>query len=345
MSVVTPRTQSQGLPANGVTSGAVQVTGTALRISARITSGNGPSSLALLRMNTGSGNWFRVTDINGQSKEWTLPGVGDSNQGNADLDITLPSEGSAEYYHLLVESPSAFPGVAEIESLSAPAAAGGAAPLGRAISTGGGITGGGDLSADRTLTLGGTADATLSTGSIAWTGASSKTVSLVSSGGAITITAGAASTIKTSSGAQTVDSAAALNLGTGDSTSQSIGKSGTIATFNGKTARGASAALIADPGASGAIPVTADGVCALTTAGAETRTLAIPSYVGQQLTLTLDTDGGDAVVTVASAINQTGNNTITLNDAGDTIHLVGSTVGGIRRWCTVSNDGCTLSTV
>ena len=204
-----------------------------------------------------------------------------------------------------------------------------------------------------------TGDCALPTGALSWAGASSKALSFVATSAAMTLTAGAASTWSTSSGALTitsaaaatwktaagaltVDAAAALNLGTGDSTSQSIGKSGTIATFNGKTASGASAALIADPGASGAIPVTANGVCALTTAGAETRTLAIPTFVGQLLTLTLDTDGGDCVVTVASAFNQAGNTTITLNDAGDTINLIGSTIAGARCWRIVNNDGCTL---
>lgn len=204
-----------------------------------------------------------------------------------------------------------------------------------------------------------TGDCALPTGALSWAGAYSKALSFVATSAAMTLTAGAASTWSTSSGALTitsaaaatwktaagaltVDAAAALNLGTGDSTSQSIGKSGTIATFNGKTASGASAALIADPGASGAIPVTANGVCALTTAGAETRTLAIPTFVGQLLTLTLDTDGGDCVVTVASAFNQAGNTTITLNDAGDTINLIGSTIAGARRWRIVNNDGCTL---
>ena len=185
----------------------------------------------------------------------------------------------------------------------------------------------------------------LPTGNLSWAGASTKTVSLVSTGGAMTFTAGAASTWKTSSGALTLDSAAALNLGTGDSTSQSAGNSGTIWTFNGKVAYGANAQTIADPGASGAIPVTSNGVCNITSAGAETRTLAIPTFVGQLLTLCLDTDGGDCVVTVASAVNQTGNNTITLNDAGDSVTLVGRTVGGTRKWVLLSNDGAALSTV
>ena len=106
-----------------------------------------------------------------------------------------------------------------------------------------------------------------------------------------------------------------------------------------------SAVAITDPGDAGAIPVTRSGVCPITTAGAETRTLAIPSFVGQRLTIPMDVDGGDAVITVAAAFNQTGNNTITLNDAGDTVELVGVQVGGALVWRVVVNDGATLATV
>lgn len=104
---------------------------------------------------------------------------------------------------------------------------------------------------------------------------------------------------------------------------------------------------IADPGDAGAIPVTRSGQCAITTGAAgETRTLAIPAFVGERLTISHDVDGGgDAVITVAAAINQTGNNTITLNDAGDTVDLVGVQVGGALVWRLVVNDGATLTTV
>ena len=103
--------------------------------------------------------------------------------------------------------------------------------------------------------------------------------------------------------------------------------------------------LIADPGNGAAIPVIRSGVCAITTAGAETRTLAIPTADGQIMTLSMDVDGGDGVITVASAINQTGNNTITMNDAGDTIVLASIKKAGVRAWRVVVNDGCALSTV
>ncbi len=354
MATVTPRTQTQGLLANGVTTGAVQVTGTAFRISARITSGQGPSSLALIRMNTGTGNWYRVTDVNGVPREWTLSGVGDSNQGNADLDVTLPAEGAAEYYQLLVESPSAFPGTAEIESLSAPAAAGGTVPQGRTITSGAGLTGGGDLSADRTLSLGGTADQTLSTGGLTWAGAANKAGSLIAGTGAtLTLGANGAAVLSIDSAAAGAALAANKNL-SGAAGSGSVDLSaltGTfkpptgLFTFQGKQAATATSNNIADPGNAGAIAVTASGVCNITTTGAETRTLAAPTFQGQRLNLSMTVDGGDAVLTVASAINQTGNNTITFNDAGDHVELVAVLIAAALRWRLVVNDGATLSTV
>ncbi len=111
------------------------------------------------------------------------------------------------------------------------------------------------------------------------------------------------------------------------------------------TIHNALSAAIADPGDGEAIPVANSGHCALVTADAETRTLADPSYVGQQLLLCLDTDGGDCAITAASAINQTGNNTITLDDAGDTVLLAAVSVGDAAKWRVVANDGGTLSTV
>jgi predicted RecA/RadA family phage recombinase len=102
---------------------------------------------------------------------------------------------------------------------------------------------------------------------------------------------------------------------------------------------------VADPGNAGAIPVTASGCVAIVTTGAQTRTLAAPGFAGQELVLAMKTDGGDCVITCATGVNQTGNNTITMNDAGDTIRLVGIEVGANKRWRVVVNDGCVLTTV
>ena len=104
-------------------------------------------------------------------------------------------------------------------------------------------------------------------------------------------------------------------------------------------------ANIADPGSAGSIPVTASGHCDIVTAAAETRTLAAPSFVGQQLLLSMKTDGGNCVITCATTVNQTGNNTITMDDAGDAVLLLAKANGANKRWSVVSNDGCALSTV
>jgi hypothetical protein len=119
--------------------------------------------------------------------------------------------------------------------------------------------------------------------------------------------------------------------------------SGPVALTN--TVHNALTALIADPGNAGAIPVTDTGHCEIVTSGAETRTLAAPTYLGQMLLLSMKTDGGDAVIAVATGINQTGNNRITMNDAADSILLVAVASGTNIRWRVACNDGCTLATV
>lgn len=103
--------------------------------------------------------------------------------------------------------------------------------------------------------------------------------------------------------------------------------------------------VIADPGDGAAIPVIDAGVIEIVTAGAETRTLAAPSFIGQLLEICMKTDGGDCVITCATTVNQTGNNTVTLNDAGDCITLIAKMNGANLRWSVLANDGATLSTV
>jgi hypothetical protein len=104
---------------------------------------------------------------------------------------------------------------------------------------------------------------------------------------------------------------------------------------------------ITDPGDAGAVPVTRSGSCALTSGGtAETRTIAIPALAGITLDISLDVDGGgDVTITVAAAVNQTGNNTIVLADAGDHLRLAAVQVAGALVWRLVCNDGGALSTV
>ena len=103
--------------------------------------------------------------------------------------------------------------------------------------------------------------------------------------------------------------------------------------------------VIADPGASGAIPVTQSGHVDLVTAGAETRTLAAPSAAGQVLALGFKTRVGNCVITCATGLNGTGNNTATFDTAGDLLTLVALYVGTNLRWRVMANDGVTLATV
>ncbi len=87
--------------------------------------------------------------------------------------------------------------------------------------------------------------------------------------------------------------------------------------------RGVDLKEIPDPGDAGAIDVLQPGYCELSSVKAETRTLADPSFRGQELDLTQIKDMGAIVVTAASPVNQNGDNTITFQDIGDHIRLVG----------------------
>lgn len=103
---------------------------------------------------------------------------------------------------------------------------------------------------------------------------------------------------------------------------------------------------IVDPGDGNAIPVTRSGYVPLVTGGGgETRTLADASAPGLTLDLYFKTDGSDCVITSASPINQTGNNTMTFADVGDHLRLTSIEDGADLEWRVVANDGVALSTV
>jgi len=103
-----------------------------------------------------------------------------------------------------------------------------------------------------------------------------------------------------------------------------------------------------DPGTGEAITIQRSGIIEITTgASGETNSLADPVKEGILVGFLLITDGGgDRVITAASAINQSGNTVITLNDAGDFIMLISVKYGatkGAYRWKVLSTDGPTLS--
>jgi len=102
--------------------------------------------------------------------------------------------------------------------------------------------------------------------------------------------------------------------------------------------------VIADPGDATAIPVTKSGTIAITTAAAETNTLAIPTFAGQRLSLICDVYAvGDRVITAAQPINATGDTIMTFGAAGDYIVLEAAQLAGALVWRVVGNDGVALS--
>ena len=96
------------------------------------------------------------------------------------------------------------------------------------------------------------------------------------------------------------------------------------------------------------IPVTGNGDLALTIANAaETNALAVPTFAGQAICISADTvaGSGSRTVTVASAVNEAGNNTILFDAAGEFIKLRGIKLGATFAWRVLAIDGATLSTV
>lgn len=106
---------------------------------------------------------------------------------------------------------------------------------------------------------------------------------------------------------------------------------------------GGFAGAIVDPGASGAIPVVGGGVVNVVTAGAETRTVADPTSIGQQLLLNADTIVTSATITFAHAFDNTPHTHIEFTAAGQSASFIAVTVAGVKRWRLVANDGGTLS--
>ena len=97
---------------------------------------------------------------------------------------------------------------------------------------------------------------------------------------------------------------------------------------------------VADPGDAGAISNDLSGTCAITTATAETRTLAAPIRAGVMLTICMETDGGDCVLTVATYVDENDSTTITFDNTGEyvTLRSVYTDTDTIR-WRVADYDG------
>ena len=103
--------------------------------------------------------------------------------------------------------------------------------------------------------------------------------------------------------------------------------------------------VIPDPGTGVAIPVTGSGSVALTIgAGAETNTLAIPTFQGQRMLIYAESvAGGTRAITASQTINAGGDTVMTFNTARDTIELVAEDIGGALRWQVLTNISVVLT--
>ena len=99
---------------------------------------------------------------------------------------------------------------------------------------------------------------------------------------------------------------------------------------------------VADAGDAGALPATG-GTVNMTSAAAETRTLANPASLGIKLILVMDVDLGDIVITSASGVNVAGNTILTFDTAGESAVLESAQVGGSLVWRITHNDGVALA--
>lgn len=97
--------------------------------------------------------------------------------------------------------------------------------------------------------------------------------------------------------------------------------------------------LMADPGDAGTIAPNNNGlaVVALTSAGAETRTLNAPDAVGQTILIFVDTYVGDITLTIDSGVS--GLTTFVFAAAGQTLKLEAITVAGVLKWQIVPGGG------
>ena len=105
--------------------------------------------------------------------------------------------------------------------------------------------------------------------------------------------------------------------------------------------------VIADPGNAAAFPNDQTGTINLKTVGAdETRTLAAPVREGILLTICMETDGGDCILTVASFVDESDSSTITFDNTGEFVTLRSiRTDTGTFGWRVAEYDGVSGITI
>ena len=98
--------------------------------------------------------------------------------------------------------------------------------------------------------------------------------------------------------------------------------------------------VLNDPGDAGSIEPTMWGQqCLITTATAETRTLARPAKAGILCSISLDTDGGDLTLTVTGGYNTDADTSITFDDAGDLVVFLSVKTGTTYQWTAIAQEG------
>ena len=107
---------------------------------------------------------------------------------------------------------------------------------------------------------------------------------------------------------------------------------------------------ITAPSDAGTLTATTSGFVSWTTpdSSAVTATLAVPQFLGQELTLILGTrtTTGDLEVTVAESLSLNSSNLkITFDNEGEWIKLAATDVGGDLRWVEVAKGGASVGAV
>jgi hypothetical protein len=98
------------------------------------------------------------------------------------------------------------------------------------------------------------------------------------------------------------------------------------------------ACQILDPGNAGTITVDRNPCYVpLTSAGAETRTLARPTKVGATVKIVMNVDGGDITLTVTGGLNEAGDTTFVFSDPGQFIILESIKTSSTYLWRMISN--------
>ena len=102
--------------------------------------------------------------------------------------------------------------------------------------------------------------------------------------------------------------------------------------------------MLTDPGDAGTFDLLGRslGQFAITTAAAETRTLAAPLKAGLEVGISLSVDGGDLTVTVTGGFEVAGTTALVFDDAGDSVRLYSvKTAASTYAWRIAAVDGVT----